>query len=153
MHLAQLNVARLLHPIDDPRIADFVGNLDRINAVADRSPGFVWRLQSGSGNATDIASPWGPHVIVNLSVWETPDALERFTWQTVHRAIYRRRAEWFAAMRSNHLAFWWVPEGHRPGVAEAKDRLDHLDAHGDTDEAFGWSHLPSTRLWREQRCA
>ncbi len=151
-HLAQLNIGRVAAPLDDPRMAEFVGNLDRINALAERMPGFVWRLRGESGNATDI--PWAgdPTIAVNLSVWESGEALERFTFATVHRAVYARRAEWFRALERHHLVLWRVPAGHRPSLEEAAERLAHLEAHGDTAHAFGWAGLPGARLWRAARC-
>ena len=106
MHLAQLNVAKARHALDDPRMAGFMNNLDRINAIAERSPGFVWRLQDEGGNATDIAFPGDPELIVNMSVWESAEALQQFVWNTLHKQFYTHRAEWFAAMTSNHMARW-----------------------------------------------
>lgn len=153
MHLAQFNVARLKHPIDDPRIADFVANLDRINAVGERSPGFVWRLKDDSGNSIDLGGVDDPMIIPNMSVWESAEQLEEFVWQTVHARIYDRKAEWFEAQSEATFVMWWIEEGHRPELAEARERLEHLRAHGDSDEAFGWAHLPNVRLWRSKRCA
>ena len=135
MHLAQLNVARLLEPIDSPRLASFVALLDEVNAAGDASPGFVWRLQSEGGNATDIR-PWGDDVIVNLTVWESVESLHGFVYAPAHVAVLRRRREWFAAMGSAHLVLWWVPEGHRPGLPEAGERLARLTADGPTPYAF-----------------
>lgn len=153
MHLAQLNVGRMAHALDDPRMADFMDNLNRVNAVADRSPGFVWRLQDEGGNATQIAFSDDPEVIVNMSVWESAEALEDFTWNTVHKQFYGRRAEWFQLMTSHHLMMWWVPAGHTPTLAEAAERLEHLDTHGPTERAFGWENLPDQQAWRQARCA
>jgi hypothetical protein len=152
MHLAELNIGVLKAPVGDPLVDDFVRNLDRINALAERSPGFVWRLRDEAGNATAIPTPW-PDAIANMSVWETPEQLEHFVWNTVHKKFYNRKAEWFKAMKSQHFVMWRVPEGHRPTLCEAKERLDHLDAHGNSDYAFGWSHLPHIKLWQSQRCA
>ncbi len=152
MHLAQLNVGRMAHALDDPRMADFMDNLDRINAIADRSPGVVWRLQDEGGNATQIAFSDDAEIIVNMSVWETPEALEDFTWNTLHHQFYARRAEWFQLMESHHLVMWWVPVGHTPTLAEAAGRLEHLDKHGPTEKAFGWAHLKDAHLWRGRRC-
>lgn len=153
MHLAEINIARLAWPIDDPRIAGFVDRLDAVNAIADRSPGFVWRLQTETGNALDVEAFDDPMVIVNMSVWETPEHLENFVWNTVHKQVYRRKAEWFNALAGHHFAMWWIEEGHVPTPAEARDKLDCLDRRGDTDEAFGWAHLPHVKLWQSQRCA
>jgi hypothetical protein len=153
VHLAQLNIARLKFPIEDPRVADFVANLDRVNGIAERSQGFVWRLQDDTGNATDIQAYDDPAVIVNLSVWQDAECLEHFVWNTVHKQFYRRRAEWFSAMEAQHFAMWWVEEGHEPTAHEAKARLEHLQANGDSDFAFGWAHLPHVKLWQQARCA
>ena len=153
MHLAQLNIARLKYPLDDQRVAGFVDNLDRVNAIAERSPGFVWRLVGDGNDATDIDAFGDPAVIVNMSVWSDAESLENFVWKTVHRQIYQRRAEWFEAMASHHFVMWWVDPGHEPSVDEARERLASLDAHGNTDQAFDWSHLPGVKLWQSQRCA
>lgn len=152
-HLAELNVAKLRYPLDDPRVADFVGNLDRVNAVADRSPGFVWRLKGEGNDATDLTAFDDPAVVTNMSVWRDAASLEHFVWNTVHKRIYQRRSEWFAAMESHHFVMWWVEPGHVPTVEEAQARLAHLGAFGDSDNAFCWSHLPHVKLWQAARCA
>jgi len=154
MHLAQLNIARLKYDFEDPRVADFADNLALVNGIAERSEGFVWRLvDDGGADALDIRAFDDAAVIVNMSVWQSPEHLERFVWNTVHKRFYQRRAEWFSLMEKQHFVMWWVEEGHEPSVAEAKARLDHLDAHGDSDFAFGWSHLPHVKLWQQARCA
>jgi hypothetical protein len=153
VHLAQLNIARLSYDFDDPRVAEFVDNLERINGIAERSEGFVWRLKDESGDATDIRAFDDPQVIVNMSVWRAPEDLEHFVWNTVHRQFYKKRAEWFSAMKSQHFVMWWVDEGHVPTVEEARNKLDYLERHGDSDQAFGWSHLPHIKLWQQARCA
>lgn len=135
-HLAQMNVGTLLHPIDDPRIADFVANLDAVNALADASPGFVWRLQSESGNATDIQTSDDPNFIVNMSVWESSEALFAFVYKSAHRLIMARRREWFAPPEGPYQVLWWVAAGHRPDVAEGLDRLRMLARGGPTQAAF-----------------
>lgn len=153
MHLAQFNIARARYALDDPRMADFMDNLDRINAIADRSPGFVWRLQDEGGNATDIGFGDDPDVIVNMSVWEDAQAFERFVWNTLHKQFYNRRDEWFGEMEGNHMVMWRVPAGHIPTLAEARERLDYLNTHGPSDHAFGWESLPDQQAWRQARCA
>ena len=154
MHLAQLNVAKLRYPIDDPRVAGFAENLGLVNGIAEASEGFVWRLiEDGSDDATGILAFDDPMAIVNLSVWRDAESLEHFVWNTVHKRFYRMRAEWFDAMDRQHLAMWWVEKGHRPTLAEAAERLESLHAKGDTDFAFGWAHLPHVKLWQEARCA
>lgn len=151
-HLAQLNVARALDDLTSPLLADFVAALDRVNEVAERSPGFVWRLKDESGNATDIRADEDPRLIVNLSVWATAEDLERFVWNTIHARVYDKKTKWFAPMATPHLVLWWVPEGHRPTVEEGMERLRRLADHGETSEAFGWRHLPNVRQWMERRC-
>jgi hypothetical protein len=151
-HIAQLNVGRFLYPTDDPRMAEFMSNLDRINALAERSDGFVWRLKDESNNATAIRPDDDPTMAVNLSVWESAEALERFVWMTVHRQFYNRKGRWFEPMRTPHLVMWPIPAGHIPDVEDAMARLDHLAAYGDSDFAFGWSHLAHIKLWMSKRC-
>lgn len=138
-HLAQVNIARLLAPIDHPSIAEFVDNLDRINALAEGSAGFVWRLQSEGGNATDVAFDGDPLTIVNLSVWESVEALHAYVYQSQHLDIFRKRADWFEKPSLPSYALWWVPAGHRPTVAEARDRLEHYGKHGATEYSFWFS--------------
>ena len=136
-HLAQVNVARLLAPIESPEIAGFVAALDPVNARADRAAGFVWRLQTEAGNATAVHAFDDPLVIVNLSVWESLEALEAFAYgDQGHRAVLRRRREWFERHLESHTALWWIPAGTTPTVTEAVDRLEHLRAHGPTRRAF-----------------
>ena len=133
--LAQLNIARLLAPIDSPELADFVDNLDRINALAEAAPGFVWRLQDEAGDATAIR-PFGDEHIVNMSVWSDLPALLDFVYRTGHVEIMRRRREWFEKMVEAHAVLWWVPAGHRPDVDEAAARLEALRTDGPTADAF-----------------
>jgi hypothetical protein len=153
LHLAELNIARLKYPLDDPRIAEFADNLDLVNGIAERSPGFVWRLKDESGNATDIRGFDDPLVIVNMSVWRNAESLEHFVWNTLHKRFYIRRDHWFSLMLKQHFVMWWVDENERPTVDEAKSRLDHFDRYGNSDQAFGWSHLPHVKLWQQARCA
>jgi hypothetical protein len=152
-HLAQLNVAQALDDMDSPRLAGFVGALDAVNAVAERSPGFVWRLKDDGGNATDIKVTSDPRFIVNLSVWETAEHLEHFVWNTVHKRVYQKKAKWFDPMPQAHFVMWWVTVGHRPSTDEALAKLEHLRTSGPSDDAFGWESLPNLRLWMSQRCA
>jgi hypothetical protein len=135
-HIAQINVATALYPLDDPRIADFMALLDEVNALAERSPGFAWRLKSESGNATDIKFTDDPKFIVNMSVWESVEALFEFVYKTSHRLVMTRRREWFERPQRAYQVLWWVPAGRFPTVAEGLARLDHLDAHGPTAHAF-----------------
>jgi hypothetical protein len=136
MHVAVFNIARLLAPMDDPQIDDFRDNLDPINALADGSPGFVWRLQDESGNATNITPYPDPLVITNMAVWESIDQLADFTYRSGHLDFLRRRREFFEHDEAPFLVLWWVPEGHIPTMEEAMDRLEHLREHGPTPHAF-----------------
>jgi Domain of unknown function (DUF3291) len=137
-HLAQLNVGIIRAPLDSPVMADFVGNLDRINALAESSPGFVWRLQTDEGNATALRPTDDENLLVNMSVWEDAESLSRFVFKSSHVEIMRRRAEWFQRMADAYLVLWWVPSGHRPTIEEALARLAILRASGPTPDAFNF---------------
>lgn len=134
--LAQFNISTLRHPMDHPAIADFAAGLDRINRLADRSDGFVWRLQSEGGDLTSVRPYPDPNVIVNLSVWSTIEALREFAYRSEHLVFLRRRAEWFVPMAGESVVGWWVPTGHRPDLDEAIDRLAQLNAQGPGPAAF-----------------
>lgn len=139
--LAQVNIGRLAAPLDSPQLAAFVEALDPVNAAADAAPGFVWRLQTEDGNATAIvAFEWdrsGSHgVIMNMSVWESIEAMADFVFVDAHRAILRRRREFFEAVREATTCMWWIPEGTLPTTADAEDRIRHLRLHGPTPFAF-----------------
>jgi hypothetical protein len=140
--LAQVNVGRLLAPMDSPLTADFAAALDPVNAVADAAPGFVWRLQTEDGNATAVrvfeqdAEGADGGILINMSVWESVEALAAYVYGDAHLAVLRRRREWFERMRDAYLALWWVPRGHIPTTGEAEDRVKHLRAHGPTPHAF-----------------
>ena len=153
-HIAQLNIGRLRYETDDPRMADFMNNLARINALAERSPGFVWRYTDASGNATETR-PYADdaRMAINMSVWESVEALEKFVWQTVHTRFYSRKHEWFEKLEGAMFVLWQVPAGHRPSVQEAIARLEHLKAHGPSEHAFGWQDVAAAKLWRSARCA
>jgi hypothetical protein len=140
MHLALFNIARLRAPMDDPQIDDFRNNLDPINALAEESPGFVWRLQDESGNATNITPYPDPMVITNMAVWESIDELADFTYRSGHLDFLRRRRDFFEPPEEAILVLWWVPEGHTPSMDEAMARLAHLRAHGPTPHAFTFRH-------------
>lgn len=152
-HLAQVNVANAIDDLESARLADFVGALDRVNAVAERSPGFVWRLKDDTGNPTGIPASDDPRLIVNLSVWESPEHLEQFVWHTIHKRVYQKRSKWFEAPKIAHFVMWWVSVGHEPTVEEAIERLEELNADGPSERVFGWEALPNVRLWKQQRCA
>lgn len=135
-HLAQVNIARFRLPAEDPVNADFMKALDRVNALAEGSPGFVWRLTGEGNNATDLKPYDDPNIAVNMSVWESVDALAAFAYRNLeHRAVMRRRREWFEEVPV-YMALWWVPMGHEPTVEEAKAKLALLEKLGPTAEAF-----------------
>ena len=136
LHLAQLNIARPRGPLDGPVMAEFMANLERINALGDASPGFVWRLQGEDGNATGLEQPFGPEIIVNMTVWRDVEALRAFVFRSEHVGFLRRRAEWFERLDGPPTVLWWVPAGHLPTLIEAKERLDALAADGPTAMAF-----------------
>jgi hypothetical protein len=169
-HLAQLNVGRLLHLLDHPQIKEFMDGLDHINALAEQSPGFVWRLQTESGNATDVHHPWSqdPFALVNLSVWKSAEDLRNFVYRSGHLDYYLKRSDWFEKPDQAHYGLWWVPEGHIPSLNaqrarrappklsgtgsrrapfcaclldEARGRLEHYRAHGASPHAFRFGKL------------
>jgi hypothetical protein len=155
-HLAELNVGRLVAPTDDPRVKDFMDALDRINGMGKRMPGFVWMMEGsgepGTGN-TDVKIAGDPLHVANLTVWESVETLENFVWNTVHRQFYARRKEWFEVLGQMHFVMWWVPDGHRPTLDEALERLEHLKQNGASEHAFGWDYIKEARLWKERSCA
>ena len=142
-HLAQLNIGELIAPSDSPVVADFFNNLDRINALAEDSPGFVWRLQSESGNATSYRI-LNENTLVNMSVWKDIDALKAYVYTSDHVAFIRRRKEWFHHLKEMYMVLWWVSEGHIPTLEEAQERLLYIRQHGPTPYAFTFqkSFLP-----------
>lgn len=148
--LAQLNIAMMKEPLHSPVMGDFVSNLDRINALADQSPGFVWRLQTEDGDATALR-PFGDDMLVNLSVWKDLASLGDFVFRSGHVDVMRRRRKWFERMREAYVVLWWIPSGHRPSIAEAAARLHRLRADGPTRDAFTFLNAfpPPAALARE----
>jgi hypothetical protein len=140
--LAQLNVGVIRGPMDSPVMADFAASLDRINALAERSSGFVWRLQTEDGDATDIRPFGNANMLVNMSVWKDLESLRRYVYDSEHLQVMRRRREWFERMDDAFLVLWWVPEGHRPSVEEALARLEYLRVHGPGPDAFTFRTAP-----------
>ena len=140
-HLAQLNIARILAPLTDPLMAGFVAELDAINALADNSPGFLWRLQTSEGNATELRPYEDDLILVNLSLWASLADLSTFVYKSRHRQVLQQRSQWFQRFDGPYLALWWVPSGHIPSVEEAKERLAYLRAHGETQHAFSFKKL------------
>ncbi|MGH1357517.1 MAG: DUF3291 domain-containing protein [Burkholderiaceae bacterium] len=136
-YLAQLNIAAMKAPLDSPLLSDFVASLDRINAMAEQAPGFVWRLQTDDGDATALR-PLGEEILVNLSVWKSVQTLSDFVYRSGHVEIMKRRREWFERMDQAHVVLWWVARTHRPDIAEAAERLKQLHSNGPTPLAFGF---------------
>jgi hypothetical protein len=134
--LAQINISRLLAPLDSPQLKAFVDALDPVNAVADAAPGFRWRLQGEAGDATAIRVFDDDWLIVNMSVWESQKALLAYVYGDAHRSVLKDRRQWFHRPVEAMTALWWVPAGHRPSVAEAEERLTHLRAHGPSAHVF-----------------
>jgi Domain of unknown function (DUF3291) len=139
-HLAQVNVAKMVAPLDDPIMAGFVSQLEAVNAIADASPGFVWRLKDDTGDATSMRVFDDDTVLVNMSVWESKDPLHQYVYRSGHGPALRDRAKWFARMTEAHLAMWWIPAGEKPTVEQAVERLLFLRAHGETPFAFTFRH-------------
>jgi uncharacterized protein DUF3291 len=144
-HVAQLNIALPREPLDTPLLTEFVEQLDPVNATADRAPGFVWRLQTEEGNATDIRAFGDDRLIINMSVWESLDALRAFVYTSrAHLHVLRRRREWFERLQASYLVLWWIPAGRVPTVEEAEQRLELLRALGPSPSAFTFRrHFPA----------
>jgi hypothetical protein len=139
--LAQCNVGRAKGPIDEPVMAGFVARLDEINAVADGAPGFVWRLKTDDGNATSIQAFEDKLILFNMSVWESPEHLRSFVYRSDHAQVMRQRKSWFERFEGVYLVLWWVPAGHIPTVQEARERLAHLQTHGESPHAFSFARI------------
>jgi len=138
--LAQLNIGIIKGTMDSPVMADFAANLERINALAERSSGFVWRLQTDAGDATALRPFEDENMLVNMSVWRDAESLSTYVYGSAHVELTRRRREWFERMREAFLVLWWVPKGHRPSVVEALAKLEVLRARGPSAEAFTFRH-------------
>lgn len=155
MHLAELNVARLIADKDDPRVKEFMDGLDLVNGLAKRMPGFVWMMESSAApkpGQEEAMIGDDPRFLPNISVWKDVQSLEKFVWGTIHKKFYERRAEWFEVLSQMHFVMWWVPEGHKPTLEEALAKLQRLEAQGDSDEAFGWAWLKEAKLHETHRC-
>jgi hypothetical protein len=135
-HLAQVNLARAHEPLDSPTMAAFVSRIDELNALAERSPGFVWRYQDGSGSASYTRPFDDKHVLFNMSVWRTIEHLRDFVYRSTHAEVFRRRHDWFGPLGRPSVALWWIPVGHTPSVEEGIAKLAHLETHGPTPAAF-----------------
>ena len=136
LHIAQINIAKAIAPMESDTMKGFVDRLDEINALADTSAGFVWRLQEQDGNATSIQAYDDPSIIVNMSVWENIESLKAYVYKSVHVELIRERNAWFSKMATTHMALWWIPAGHIPTVTEGKERLAILENNGPSPEAF-----------------
>jgi hypothetical protein len=135
-HLAQVNIARAHEPLDSPVMAGFVARIEELNALADRSPGFVWRFQDGTGAATYVRPYDDKHILFNMSVWQTIDHLREFAYRSAHAQVFRSRHDWFGPLGRPSVALWWIPIGHVPTVEEGMAKLAHLETHGPTQAAF-----------------
>lgn len=147
--LAQVNIARAHAPIDDPLMAGFVARLDQINALAESSPGFIWRLKTDEGNATALQVYDDDRILFNLSVWESPQHLRQFVYRNAHAEMMKQRKAWFERVREASMALWWIAPGHIPTIADAKERLAYLQLNGETEFAFSFTSLfppPGTQL-------
>src|SRR6266516_6095911 len=140
-HIAQINIARMFAPIDDPIMTEFVAQLPPINALADGSPVFVWRLQTDSGDATSIKVYDDEFIIVNLTVWESVDALYQYVYKSAHSRVLRDRKRWFEKFNGPYYALWWIPAGHLPSTEEGKERLDYLRQRRDSAYAFSFKNV------------
>lgn len=149
MHLAELNMGRLLAPTDDPRVAEFMDNLDRVNGLGKRMPGFVWMAEGsgepGTGN-TAAAVGGDAQLVYNLTVWEDFPSFETFVFKTLHKTFMDRKAEWFEVLDRPHFVMWWIEEGHRPTQEEALARLEDLTRNGPSERAFGWDDIRAGRF-------
>ena len=147
--LAQLNIAAVRFPLESQQMRDFVDALDPINALAESSPGFVWRLTGDGNDATSLRPFDDDRIIVNMSVWQSLEFLREYVYKSAHTDYLRRRKEWFEVMRDAMVVLWWIPEGHIPTVEEAKAKLEHLRQHGSSPEAFSFREpfpAPESRL-------
>ena len=137
LHLAQVNIAKRLALLDDPIMQDFINNLDKINAIADSSDGFIWRLKDeDKDEAVNVFHD--DSLVINMSVWEDLDSLFNYTYNSGHIEVFKRKKEWFSKMKMMHMAFWYVPEGYKPTFQDAKNRLNYLNAFGETPYAFSF---------------
>ena len=135
-HLAQVNIGRLVAPPDDPQVAGFFADLDRINAIADADPGFVWRLQGDGASATDLRPTPDPLLLINMSVWRDADALFAYVYRSAHTPVMAQRRRWFERFDGPHQVLWWVPAGQTPSIADALSRLWMLERFGPSAHAF-----------------
>ena len=148
-HLAQINIARMLAPLDSDIMKDFVNNLDRINALAEQSSGFVWRLKDEGNDATSIRIYDDDFFIVNMSVWTGIDFLHQYVYRSAHKEVLSRRSEWFERMKDMHMVMWYVPAGHNPTVEEAEQKLNEIRKNGPHPAAFNFKNRYSVKDFLE----
>jgi hypothetical protein len=139
-YLAQINVARMRESLEHPSMQDFIAQLPSINALADTHPGFIWRMQSGEGDAIYIRAFDDPHMLINLSVWRDVESLREYVYNSAHAAVMRDRRRWFEKMQSVHTALWWIPSGHLPSEQEGRDKLDQLQREGPNQQVFDFKN-------------
>jgi hypothetical protein len=137
-HLAQVNIGKILAPMDSPQMSEFKNNLDPINALAEASEGFIWRLKDENNNATSIKVFEDDFMIINMSVWKDIDSLYKYVYESAHMEYLKNRKAWFERLTEKYMALWWIPEGHIPTTSEAIERINHIRQHGDTAFAFGF---------------
>ena len=147
-YLAQINIAKMKAPLEDPIMSEFANALNEVNYVAEQSPGFIWRLQTASGNATDLRVYSDPKILVNISVWQSVEQLKTYVYKSLHGDFFVRRRKWFEKYQGEHFAMWWIKAGHLPTVKEGKEKLEYLELHGDTSKCFTFaeSYPPPTRI-------
>ncbi len=149
-HLAQFNIGRIRYPLDDPRMKEFADNVERINGLAEKIEGFVWRLQDDSGHAMNMRVYDDPRILPNLTVWENVEALERFVFKTAHNRFYMRRADWLEPL-DLPLVLWWVQPGERPSLEDGVARLEKLKSQGPSEDAFLWENVAQANVWKTAR--
>jgi Domain of unknown function (DUF3291) len=137
-HLAQVNIGKILAPMDSEVMSEFKNNLDRINALAEASEGFVWRLKEENNNATSIKVFEDDFMLINMSVWKDIDSLYNYVYESAHVEYLKNRKLWFEKLTDKYMALWWIPAGHIPTPSEAIERINHIQLHGDTAFAFGF---------------
>ena len=137
-HLAQVNIGKILAPMDSPLMSEFKNNLDRINALAEASEGFIWRLKEENNNATSIKVFEDDFMLINMSVWKDIETLYKYVYESAHMEYLKNRKAWFERFTEKYMALWWIPEGHIPTPLEAIERINHIRQHGDTAFAFGF---------------
>lgn len=135
-YLAQINIALMKAPLNDPIMAEFANALEEVNEVAEQSSGFVWRLKTSSGNATDLQAYSDPKILTNISVWLSVEQLKAYVYNSLHTNFYIRRRQWFEKYQGEHFAMWWIDAEHLPTIEQGKAKLEYLKLHGDSAESF-----------------